>query len=85
MIKTNRHKKLKAQQEAINRKLQGVYGYFAIRGNYYFLHLIYEKARLFWYKMLNHRGGRKKSYSSVAFIELLRIFALPRPRILHKI
>ena len=85
MIKTNRHKKLIEQQIAINRKLQGIYGYFAIRGNYEFIHLIYEKARLFWYKMLNHRGGRKKSYSSNAFIKLLSIFALKRPRILHNI
>ena len=85
MIKSNRHKKLKEQQIAIRNKLQGIYGYFAIRGNYPFLNLIYDKARLFWYKMLNHRGGRKKSYSSDAFIELIRIFALPKPKILHKI
>ena len=85
LIKVNRHKKLKEQHEAIKSKLHGTYGYYAIRGNYYFLHLIYEKARLFWYKMLNHRGGRKKSYSSDAFKELLRIFALPRPRILHNV
>ena len=85
MIKANRHKSLKEQQLAISRKLQGTYGYFAVRGNYPFLSLIYEKARLFWLKMLNHRGGRKKSYSSDAFINLIRIFALPKPKILHKI
>jgi len=85
MIKSNRHKSLKEQQLAISRKLTGIYGYFAVRGNYPFLSLIYEKARLFWLKMLNHRGGRKKSYSSDDFIELIRIFALPKPRILHKI
>ena len=79
MIKKNRHLKLIEQKKAINRKLQGVYVYFAIRGNYYFLHLLYEKARYFWYKMLNHRGGRKKSYSSNGFIELIRIFALLKP------
>ena len=85
MIKANRHKSLKEQQLNISRKLQGTYGYFAVRGNYPFLSLIYEKARLFWLKMLNHRGGRKKSYSSDAFINLIRIFALPKPKILHKI
>ena len=85
MIKFNRHNKFKSQQEAINRKLHGIYGYFAIRGNYNFLHLIYEKARMFWMKMLNHRGGRKKSYNSERFIKLLDIFALAKPRILHKI
>ena len=84
-IKANRHKKLKEQHQAITRKLQGVYQYFAIRGNYKFLNLIYDKAYYFWYKMLNHRGGRKKSYNSKAFIEFKRIFALPKPRILHQI
>ena len=79
LIKSNRHKKLIEQCRAINRKLQGVYGYFAIRGNYYFLHLLYEKARYFWYKILNRRGGRKKSYSSKGFIELLRIFPVLKP------
>jgi group II intron reverse transcriptase/maturase len=85
LIKANRHKKLKEQHKAIKSKLEGTYGYYAIRGNYHFLNLIYEKARLFWYKMLNHRGGRKKSYSSNAFIKLLSIFVFPRPRILHNI
>ena len=85
LIKRNRHKKLKEQQIAIKDKLQGEYGYYAIRGNYKFLSLIYEKARYFWYKILNHRGGRKKSYNSKAFINLIRIFALPKPRILHNI
>ncbi len=85
LIKANRHKKLKEQQQAITRKLQGIYQYFAIRGNYKFLNLIYDKALFFWYKMLNLRGGRKKSYNSNAFIEFKRIFALPKPRILHQI
>ena len=40
MIKGNRHKSLKEQQLAINRKLHGIYGYFAIRGNYPFLNLV---------------------------------------------
>ncbi len=85
LIKANRHKKLKEQQQAITRKLQGIYQYFAIRGNYKFLNLIYDKALFFWYKMLNLRGGRKKSYNSNAFIEFKRIFALPKLRIIHNI
>ncbi len=85
MIKVNRDKKLNIQAEAIIRKLEGEYGYYAIRGNYKFLKLLYYKARLFWYKMLNHRGGRKKSYTKGAFNDLARIFAFPKPRILHNI
>jgi len=84
-IKGNRHLKLKEQFTVIKRKLQGYYGYYAIRGNSYFLHLIYQKARMFWVKMLNHRGGRKKSYNISSFNELMSIFVLPRPKILHKI
>lgn len=85
MIKVNREKKLKNQAEAIIRKLEGEYGYYAIRGNYKFLQMLYYKARLFWYKLLNHRGGRKKSYTKEAFNDLVRIFAFPKPRILHNI
>ncbi len=85
MIKANRNKKLKIQAEAIIRKFKGEYGYYAIRGNYKFLKMLYYKARLFWYKMLNHRGGRKKSYTKEAFDDLIRIFAFEKPRILHNI
>lgn len=85
MIKQNRHLKLLEQFEAIDRKLRGYYQYYAIRGNFPFLQLIYHKARLFWVKMLNHRGGRKKSYTIETFNQLLRIFTLPKPKILHQI
>ncbi len=85
MIKRNRHKKLVEQAKAIIRKLKGEHEYYAIRGNYYFLQILDYKARLFWFKMLNHRGGRKKSYTKKTFDDLMRIFAFPKPRILHNI
>lgn len=85
LIKSNRHKKLKVQFASIKTKLIGTYGYYAIRGNSKFLNTLYFKARLFWFKMLNHRGGRKKSYIAKTFDDLIRIFALPKPRILHNI
>ncbi len=85
MIKGNRHRKLIEQAKAIISKLKGEYEYYAIRGNYYFLQTLNYKARLFWLKMLNHRGGRKKSYTKKAFDDLMRIFAFPKPRILHNI
>ncbi len=84
-IKSNRHKKLKEQHKKIKQKLQGYYQYYAIRGNIIFLKTVYHKARLFWLKMLNHRGGRKQSYTKDTFNDLIRIFALPLPRILHNI
>ena len=84
-IKSNRHKKLKEQFDKIKQKLQGYYQYYAIRGNFIFLQTLYYKARLFWLKMLNHRGGRKKSYTKETFNDVIRIFALPKPRILHNI
>ena len=84
-IKGNRHKKLQEQYNIIKRKLQGLYQYFAIRGNYHFLSMLKDKAFVFWYKMLNHRGGRKKSYTKTTFNDLMRIFVLPKPKILHNI
>ena len=85
LIKGNRHKKLSEQFVKIKKKLQGEYQYYAIRGNFVFLQMLYHKARLFWLKMLNHRGGRKRSYTKDSFNDLIRIFALPKPRILHNI
>ncbi len=84
-IKANRHFKLHEQHKAIRSKLRGYYGYYAIRGNYPFLNLVYYKARLFWMKMLNHRGGRKNSYNKDSYDDLCRIFVLPKPKILHQI
>lgn len=84
-IKGNRHLKLKEQFDSIKRKLTGYYAYYAIRGNFPFLKLLYYKARLYWIKMLNHRGGRKKSYTKASFDQLLRTFILPKPKILHQI
>ena len=84
-IKSNRHKKLREQYIKIKQKLQGLYQYFAIRGNYRFLSNLNYKARVFWYKMLNHRGGRKNSYTIETFDKLMRIFAFPKPKILHNI
>jgi len=84
LIKSNRHLKLKVQFEAIYRKLEGTFGYYAIRGNFHFLSTLVYKARLFWFRMLNHRGGRKRSYTKNSFKDLMRIFVLPKPRILYK-
>ncbi len=85
LIKRNRHKKLQEQAEAIIDKLKGTYGYYAIRGNFKFIGMLYYKACSFWKKMLNHRGGRRNSYSKDAIMEIIRIFELPKPRIIHKI
>ncbi len=63
MIKRNREKKLKVQAEAIVKKLDGEYGYYAIRGNYKFLQMLFYKARLFWYKILwQQRRTQKELY-----------------------
>lgn len=84
LIKKNRHLRLKVQFNAIYDKLKGTYEFYAIRGNFQFLNLLYYKAWMFWFKLLNHRGGRKKSYNLSSFRDLLRYFVLPKPRILHK-
>ena len=84
LIKSNRHLKLNEQFEAIYRKLEGTFGYYAIRGNSVFLSTLVHKARLYWFRMLNHRGGRKRSYTVNTFKDLMLTFVLPKPRILHK-
>lgn len=84
VIKSNRHSKLKEQYMVIKSKLLGYYGYYALRGNYPFLNLLYVKSRTFWIKWLNRRGGQKKSYNKSSFDEFNRKFIIPKPKILHK-
>jgi len=85
LIKTNRHLKVVVQFQEIKRKLISYYQYYAVSDNYPFLKMLYYRTRLFWFKMLNRRGGRKKSFTISEFKKFMCKFALPKPRILHVI
>lgn len=80
--KHNKHLRLKVQRKLLSSKLRGMYQYYGIRGNYYALYRLYRATYHAWFKWLNRRSQRK-SYTWEGFKELIKIFVLPRPRIIH--
>ena len=78
----HRHDSLRAQQQALARKLRGYYGYFGIAWNYPALGKFYRGVRAAWRKWLSRRSDT--AYISWANImKLLERFPLPQPRIVH--
>jgi hypothetical protein len=82
--KENRHDPLKEQHASLCSKLRGFYQYFGVRGNYKALEVVYEYAEKAWQRWL---GGRHRDgyISSEKFSEILAIFPLPSPRIVHNV
>jgi len=66
----------------LNRKLRGYYNYYGIRGNYKSLKsLVYQLTKLL-FKRLNRRSQRR-SYNWKGFNEMIKLFKIARPRIVH--
>jgi group II intron reverse transcriptase/maturase len=80
--KENLHLPLANQHRTLSRKLQGLYAYYGIRGNYRHLKLLYRWTQRAWVKWLNRRGG-KRHFGWKAFAALEARMPLPPPRIVH--
>ena len=80
--KHNRHTALLEQHRSLSRKLRGHYAYYAIRGNYESLALLYEHTRRAWRRWLSRRS-RESHISWEKFPRIERSFPLPLPRIVH--
>ena len=66
----------------LNRKLQGYYNYYGVRGNYKSLNSFVYRVRQLFYKWLNRRSQRK-SYNVEGFNALVKDFEIAKPRICH--
>jgi RNA-directed DNA polymerase len=78
----HRHDSLRAQQQALARKLRGYYGYFGIAWNYPALGKFYNGVRAAWRKWLSRRSDTAYiSWTNI--MKLLERFPLPQPRIVH--
>jgi group II intron reverse transcriptase/maturase len=82
-LKRNRHKPLPKLIAALNRKLQGHYGYYGMTFNYRKLnHFLCQTQRLL-HKWLNRRGGKTRwSWEQVGVLTNQTI-PLAKPRIVH--
>lgn len=80
--KFNRHKCLIEQYKLLSSKLRGLYQYYGIRGNFFSIRTIYQKAIHAWLYWLNKRS-QHNSYTWAGYQELLKHFKLPRPKIVN--
>jgi RNA-directed DNA polymerase len=80
-LKTNRHLPLEEQQVGLSRRLNGHYGYFAIRGNTRSVWKFYDAAICAWKKWLSRRSDRAR-VTWARFKRILQRFPLPTPRLL---
>lgn len=78
----SRHLPLRQQQEQINRKLTGHYGYYGITGNTRSLNNLRFEVQKKWRNWLGRRT-RKGRKNWDAFNALLRNYPLVTPRIVH--
>jgi len=76
----HRHLSVKDQHAALTRRIQGHFNYFGVSGNSRSLRIITEQAKRSWYKWLCRRSQRTR-LTWERFMDLLRDFPLPRPRI----
>jgi RNA-directed DNA polymerase len=82
--KENRHLPLKEQYRMLCLKLRGHYQYYGIRSNYHQLEAVYQQVLKGWWYWLNRRN-RQRDLEWEKFKQILTIFPLPRPRIVHAI
>jgi RNA-directed DNA polymerase len=80
-IKENRHLPGRQFIKELNRRLQGHYNYYGIRGNSESLYRFYRWAKECAFKWLNRRGGKKSSFTWEAFTRALERLGIARPTI----
>ncbi len=80
--RANRHRKVAHQHRDLIPKLRGHYQYYGITGNGRALHSFYEAVRREWHRWLNRRSQRN-NMTWDRFLQLVKHYVLPQPRILH--
>lgn len=79
-IKQARNQRLPELMNELNSKLRGYYNYYGVQGNSSSLAAFYDHVERLLYKWLNRRS-QKASYTWQGFKDLLKQFAIARPRI----
>lgn len=80
----HRHDPMREQHKILSSKLKGHYQYYGIRSNHASLRVYYKHVKWAWRSWLHRRGGTKRM-TIKRFAELLAVFSLPLPRIVHSI
>jgi group II intron reverse transcriptase/maturase len=80
-IRENRHLPGRQFIKELNRRLQGHYQYYGLRGNSESIYRFYRWAKECAFKWLNRRGGKKSSFTWEAFTQALERLGIARPTI----
>jgi RNA-directed DNA polymerase len=80
-IKENRHRPGHDFFRGLNRRLQGHYNYFGVRGNSRALYRFYDWAMNCAFQWLNRRGGKRRSFNWETFTQVLERMKVVCPRI----
>jgi len=72
------------QHAALVRRVRGHFNYFGVNGNLHSLRVVEYAVRHAWFKWLNRRSQRA-SLTWRRFLDLLRDFPLPVPRVVVNI
>jgi len=78
--RSHRHDPVKVQHAALVRRIRGHFNYFGVNGNAQPLALLVQETKWIWHKWLRRRSQRTRM-TGQRFMDLLRRFPLPRPRI----
>jgi RNA-directed DNA polymerase len=81
--KANRHEAVSEQYRMLSAKLRGHYQYYGVRGNYKMLEVAYEHAHSVWKRWLARRNSNNRMSWADFEAKVLKIFELPKPRIIH--
>jgi len=78
----HRHERLRTQHQGLARRIRGHYGYYGITGNSRMLAKFWHTTERVWQRWLSRRSQRA-TIKWERFKQLLRVFPLPSPRIVH--
>jgi group II intron reverse transcriptase/maturase len=83
-LKSVRTLKPKDWWQVLSAKLRGHFQYYGVSGNYRSINRFYETTIRYLFKWLNRRS-QKKSFNWEDFLEYLRRYTLPRPKLYHNL
>ena len=81
--KENRHEAIDEQYRMLSAKLRGHYQYYGLRGNFKMLEVAYEHTQGVWKRWLTRRNSKNRMSWADFEAKVLKLFELPKPRIIH--
>jgi RNA-directed DNA polymerase len=81
--KANRHDAVNEQHRILSAKLRGHYQYYGVRSNFKMMEVAHEHTQRVWKRWLARRNSKDRMSWADFEAKVLKIFELPKPRIIH--